>query len=893
MENKGSNNNNNGRKNGGGNNKNGMTIMVFILAALLVLFLTSLLNSCARNATNKEVSYSEFINMVESDKVEEVKFTSNRIKILPKSENKLYRITYYTAELKDESLLPLLKKHNVKFGGTVEDMASAILWNMVSFVLPLVLAWVILYFLIFRKIGGGGVMGVGKTTAKVYVEKSTGVTFKDVAGQDEAKESLQEVVDFLHNPKKYTDIGAKLPKGALLVGPPGTGKTLLAKAVAGEANVPFFSLAGSDFVEMFVGVGASRVRDLFKEAQKQAPCIIFIDEIDAIGKSRDTRYGGNDEREQTLNQLLAEMDGFDTSKGLLILAATNRPEVLDKALLRPGRFDRRIIVDKPDLKGRVETLKVHAKNVLMDDSVDLDAIALATSGAVGSDLANMINEAAINAVKHGRKHVNQGDLFESVEVVIAGKEKKDRIMGPKEKKMVAYHEVGHALVTALQKDTEPVQKITIVPRTMGALGYTMQVPEEEKYLMTKNELVARLITYMGGRAAEEIVFDSVTTGASNDIEQATKMARAMVTQYGMSERFGLMGLVTIEDKYLEGRASLNCGEETAAQIDQEVMKILKDSYDEAVRLLQENRDILNEISEYLYEHETITGKEFMKIFRQLKGIPDETPENTETEEMIQEDLEEDYLEVNTLEEPLPEEFMYGHGFQEEKEIQIIPLDKADAWEGNTAEEAACQSWEGYRNTADQEAAWEGDHNTADQEAAALEEYNNTANQEETSWADDDNTISSEEMSWEGYDSAANQEAVSSEEENIPGAVEDIIFLQAVNIAPQTETEAAVEEIGAKASPAIMEAVEEEPVKEEYVPSALEALNRAHAEPMEEVQVPSALEALEALKKMQTEHVEDETEAEPEVEDEEPEKMEEEPEEAEAEDYLDRLLKGMK
>ena len=893
MENKGSNNNNNGRKNGGGNNKNGMTIMVFILAALLVLFLTSLLNSCARNAANKEVSYSEFINMVESDKVEEVKFTSNRIKILPKSENKLYRITYYTAELKDESLLPLLKKHNVKFGGTVEDMASAILWNMVSFVLPLVLAWVILYFLIFRKIGGGGVMGVGKTTAKVYVEKSTGVTFKDVAGQDEAKESLQEVVDFLHNPKKYTDIGAKLPKGALLVGPPGTGKTLLAKAVAGEANVPFFSLAGSDFVEMFVGVGASRVRDLFKEAQKQAPCIIFIDEIDAIGKSRDTRYGGNDEREQTLNQLLAEMDGFDTSKGLLILAATNRPEVLDKALLRPGRFDRRIIVDKPDLKGRVETLKVHAKNVLMDDSVDLDAIALATSGAVGSDLANMINEAAINAVKHGRKHVNQGDLFESVEVVIAGKEKKDRIMGPKEKKMVAYHEVGHALVTALQKDTEPVQKITIVPRTMGALGYTMQVPEEEKYLMTKNELVARLITYMGGRAAEEIVFDSVTTGASNDIEQATKMARAMVTQYGMSERFGLMGLVTIEDKYLEGRASLNCGEETAAQIDQEVMKILKDSYDEAVRLLQENRDILNEISEYLYEHETITGKEFMKIFRQLKGIPDETPENTETEEMIQEDLEEDYLEVNTLEEPLPEEFMYGHGFQEEKEIQIIPLDKADAWEGNTAEEAACQSWEGYRNTADQEAAWEGDHNTADQEAAALEEYNNTANQEETSWADDDNTISSEEMSWEGYDSAANQEAVSSEEENIPGAVEDIIFLQAVNIAPQTETEAAVEEIGAKASPAIMEAVEEEPVKEEHVPSALEALNRAHAEPMEEVQVPSALEALEALKKMQTEHAEDETEAEPEVEDEEPEKMEEEPEEAEAEDYLDRLLKGMK
>ena len=672
MENKGNNNNNNGRKNGGGNNKNGMTVMIFIFAALLVLFLTSLLNSCARNATNKEITYSEFINMVENDKVEEVKFTSNRIKILPKSGNKLYRITYYTAELNDDTLLPLLRKHNVKFGGTVEDVSSAILWNMVSYILPLVLVWVLLYFLIFRKMGGGGVMGVGKTTAKVYVEKSTGVTFKDVAGQDEAKESLQEVVDFLHNPKKYTDIGAKLPKGALLVGPPVTGKTLLAKAVAGEAKVPFFSLAGSDFVEMFVGVGASRVRDLFKEAQKQAPCIIFIDEIDAIGKSRDTRYGGNDEREQTLNQLLAEMDGFDTSKGLLILAATNRPEVLDKALLRPGRFDRRIIVDKPDLKGRVDTLKVHAKNVLMDDSVDLDAIALATSGAVGSDLANMINEAAINAVKRGRKCVNQGDLFESVEVVIAGKEKKDRIMSSKEKKMVAYHEVGHALVTALQKDTEPVQKITIVPRTMGALGYTMQVPEEEKYLMTKNELRARLVTYMGGRAAEEIIFDSVTTGASNDIEQATKIARAMVTQYGMSDRFGLMGLVTVEDKYLDGRASLNCGEETAAQIDQEVMKILKDSYDEAIRLLQENRDILDEISGYLYEHETITGKEFMKIFRRLKGIP-------EPKEKIDEEFEEDFgedddLVVNTLEEPLPEEFLRG---SEETEFQAQEIPEAE------------------------------------------------------------------------------------------------------------------------------------------------------------------------------------------------------------------------
>lgn len=635
MDNKG-NNNNGGNGNNGGNNKNGMTIMVFILAALLVLFLTSLLNSCARDATNKEITYSEFVKMVEEDKVAEVMFTSSRIKITPKGQDtSLYRITYYTAELRDEELLPLLKEHGVKFGGEVEDISTTIMWNFVSYILPLLLVWVLLYFLIFRKMGGGSMMGVGKTTAKVYVEKSTGVTFKDVAGQDEAKESLQEVVDFLHNPKRYIDIGAKLPKGALLVGPPGTGKTLLAKAVAGEANVPFFSLAGSDFVEMFVGVGASRVRDLFKEAQKQAPCIIFIDEIDAIGKSRDTRYGGNDEREQTLNQLLAEMDGFDTSKGLLILAATNRPEVLDKALLRPGRFDRRIIVDKPDLKGRVETLKVHAKNVLMDETVDLDAIALATSGAVGSDLANMINEAAINAVKHGRKYVNQSDLFESVEVVIAGKEKKDRIMGPKEKKMVAYHEVGHALVTALQKDAEPVQKITIVPRTMGALGYTMQVPEEEKYLMTRNELMAHLVTYMGGRAAEELVFESVTTGASNDIEQATKIARAMVTQYGMSEKFGLMGLVTIESQYLDGRASLNCGEETAAQIDQEVMRILKECYDTAIRLLRENRSILDEIAQYLYENETITGKEFMKIFRKLKGIP-EPEEKTDAEKAAEE-----------------------------------------------------------------------------------------------------------------------------------------------------------------------------------------------------------------------------------------------------------------
>ena len=612
-------NNNNKGNNQRNNNRNGMTILIFILAGLVVLFIASIVNSQINKMTNQEISYSKFWEMVEEDKVESVVIDSNHIEITPKKESdKPSFITYYTVGINDPDLLPLLREHNVDVRKEDVNTTGSILYSILSFVLPVLLCWILLAFLMRRMGGGGGVMGVGKSTAKVYVEKSTGVTFKDVAGQDEAKESLQEVVDFLHNPQKYTEIGAKLPKGALLVGPPGTGKTLLAKAVAGEAKVPFFSLAGSDFVEMFVGVGASRVRDLFKEAQKQAPCIIFIDEIDAIGKSRDSRYGGNDEREQTLNQLLAEMDGFDTSKGLLILAATNRPEVLDKALLRPGRFDRRIIVDKPDLKGRVETLKVHSKDVLMDDSVDLEAIALATSGAVGSDLANMINEAAINAVKNGRKYVNQADLFESVEVVIAGKEKKDRIMGPKEKKLVAYHEVGHALVTALQKDTEPVQKITIVPRTMGALGYTMQVPEEEKYLMTKNELLAHLVTYMGGRAAEEIAFDSVTTGASNDIEQATKLARAMVTQYGMSDRFGLMGLVTIEDQYLEGRAALNCGDETASQIDKEVMEILQNSYNKAKELLAGHRSALDQISEYLYEHETITGKEFMDIFRRIQ-----------------------------------------------------------------------------------------------------------------------------------------------------------------------------------------------------------------------------------------------------------------------------------
>ena len=602
-------NNNNNNNNNNRNNKNGQMFLAFLLVSLVMLFIMSYVNSKMDQMSSEEITYSRFLKMVEEDKVESVEIGSSEIKITPKEEKKDTKVnnglttikkTYYTGIVENPDLLKTLEKHDVNIKGTIPDNTSVWIYNILSFVIPLVLVWVLLGFLM-RRMGGGG--------------------------EDEAKESLQEVVDFLHNPKRYTEIGAKLPKGALLVGPPGTGKTLLAKAVAGEANVPFFSLAGSSFVEMFVGVGASRVRDLFKEAQKQAPCIIFIDEIDAIGKSRDAHYGGNDEREQTLNQLLSEMDGFDASKGLLILAATNRPEVLDKALLRPGRFDRRIIVDKPDLKGREAILQVHAKDVLMDETVDLNAIALATSGAVGSDLANMINEAAINAVKHGRKYVSQADLFESVEVVIAGKEKKDRIMGPKEKKIVAYHEVGHALVTALQKNTEPVQKITIVPRTHGALGYVMQVPEEEKFLKSKEELEEDLVTFMAGRAAEEIVFHSVTTGASNDIEQATRIARAMVAQYGMSERFGLMGLATVESQYLDGEARLNCGEETAAEIDKEVMKMLKESYEKAKQLLSENREVLDKIAAHLYEKENITGKEFMKIYRELKGIPEPEEEN--------------------------------------------------------------------------------------------------------------------------------------------------------------------------------------------------------------------------------------------------------------------------
>ena len=608
--------------------------MAFVLVSLIVLFIMSMVTNKIASADTSEISYTEFLQMVEEDKVEAVEFDSYEIRITPVSESKnpyQQRQTYYCGLVNDLDLIPMLKAEGIEISRAIPDNTSTWLFNILSIVLPLVLIWIIMGAVM--KHMGGGAMGVGKSKAKVFnMEKTTGVTFKDVAGQDEAKESLQEVVDFLHNPQKYREIGAKLPKGALLVGPPGTGKTLLAKAVAGEAGVPFFSLAGSDFVEMFVGVGAARVRDLFQDAQKQAPCIIFIDEIDAIGKSRDSRYGGgNDEREQTLNQLLAEMDGFDTSKGLLILAATNRPEVLDKALLRPGRFDRRIIVDKPDLKGRLETLKVHSKDVMMDETVDLDALALATAGLVGSDLANTINEAAINAVKKGRKYVNQADLFEAFELVaVGGKEKKDRIMGDKERKIVSYHEVGHALIAALQKNSEPVQKITIVPRTMGALGYVMQVPEEEKYLNTKAELHDMLVGLLGGRAAEEIVFDTVTTGASNDIEKATDIARSMVTQYGMSERFGLMGLATVESKYLSGQATLNCADVTAAAVDEEVMNLLSNSYKKAKDLLLDNRDVLDKIADFLIEKETITGKEFMKIFRELKGIPE--PEEEKKEE---------------------------------------------------------------------------------------------------------------------------------------------------------------------------------------------------------------------------------------------------------------------
>ena len=615
-----------------GSNKNHQSILAFLICLLVTLVCFALFTNMLKD-NSSEISYDKFIDMVDKDQVKEVTIQSSTLTIVPKKQNSEYEdMSYYTTKTEDSTALTKrLEGKGIKFKTDPPDVFGEFVAMILSVVLPTLLLFGLLMFSMRRMNKGGGIMGmgVGKSKAKAYVQKETGVTFKDVAGQDEAKESLQEVVDFLHNPGKYTAIGAKLPKGALLVGPPGTGKTLLAKAVAGEAQVPFFSLSGSEFVEMFVGVGASRVRDLFEEAKKNAPCIVFIDEIDAIGKSRDSRYGGgNDEREQTLNQLLAEMDGFDTSKGLLILAATNRPEVLDPALLRPGRFDRRVIVDRPDLRGRVDILKVHAKNVLLDETVDFETIALATSGAVGSDLANMINEAAILAVKKGRKAVSQKDLEESVEVVLVGKEKKDRILSKQERRIVSYHEVGHALVNALQKDSEPVQKITIVPRTMGALGYVMQVPEEEKYLNTKKELEAMLVGYLGGRAAEEIVFDTVTTGAANDIEQATKVARAMITQYGMSEKFGLMGLATQENQYLSGRAVLNCGDDTATEIDHEVMKLLHHSYEEAKRILGSHRTEMDKIAEYLIRKETITGKEFMKILRAVQQGMD-IPENLE------------------------------------------------------------------------------------------------------------------------------------------------------------------------------------------------------------------------------------------------------------------------
>lgn len=702
--------NQNNKNKGPNNNRQGWGIILF--TTLLITFIVMGLFSLMRGGTPEEISYDKFLKLVDNKKVESVTFTNSRINIVltdsarkeklkgtlkevkdeskksssskesteksgtsdsskdsssSAGENETYDLIsqlqeqmqdsgdteekdpdYYTGLVNDETLVEKLKKGGVQFKAEVPDTAGSLITELVITVVPIILMVLLFAFFMKRMTKGGGMMGIGKSNAKMYMEKQTGVTFQNVAGQDEAKESLQEVVDFLHNPEKYSGIGAKLPKGALLVGPPGTGKTLLAKAVAGEAGVPFFSLSGSAFVEMYVGVGASRVRDLFKQAQQMAPCIVFIDEIDAIGKTRDTAMGGNDEREQTLNQLLAEMDGFDTNKGLLLLAATNRPEVLDPALLRPGRFDRRIIVDKPDLKGRVDILKVHSKDVKMDETVDLEAIALATSGAVGSDLANMINEAAITAVKHGRQVVSQKDLFEAVEVVLVGKEKKDRIMNEEERRIVSYHEVGHALVSALQKDAEPVQKITIVPRTMGALGYVMQTPEEEKFLNTKKELKAMLVGLLAGRAAEEVVFDTVTTGASNDIEKATKVARAMITQYGMSEKFGLIGLESVQSRYLDGRAVMNCGEATAAEIDAEVMEMLKAAYEEAKRLLRENREALDKISEFLIEKETITGKEFMKILRKVQGI--EESEELETKKEAR-------IAMKPVEEPAQEVWM--------------------------------------------------------------------------------------------------------------------------------------------------------------------------------------------------------------------------------------------
>ena len=669
--------NNNNQNNNSKMPKNAQVIIAWVVTFLIAVAGLSYLHNALSARTTEELSYDTFMNMVDEKQVEAVSVEDSRITIEPKStwEGYMPGKTYYTVRMdNDLTLAERLRTAGVDTHRIRKD-GNFIIQTIVSYLLLFGLMGILLNFMMRRVGGGGGIMGVGKSNAKVYVQKETGVTFRDVAGEDEAKESLTEIVDFLHNPGKYTKIGAKLPKGALLVGPPGTGKTLLAKAVAGEAKVPFYSLSGSDFVEMFVGVGASRARDLFKQAQESAPCIIFIDEVDAIGKSRDSRFGGgNDEREQTLNQLLSEMDGFDSSKGLLVLAATNRPEILDPALLRPGRFDRRIIVDKPDLKGRVDILKVHSRDVLMDESVDLDAIALATSGAVGSDLANMINEAAILAVKSGRQAVAQKDLFEAVEVVLVGKEKKDRIMNKEERRIVSYHEVGHALVSALQKDAEPVQKITIVPRTMGALGYVMHVPEEEKYLNTKKELHAMLVGALAGRAAEELVFDTVTTGAANDIEQATRMARAMITQYGMSDKFGLMGLATQEDQYLTGRTVMNCGDATAAEVDNEVMKMLKEAYEEAKALLSENRDVMDKIAEFLIEKETITGKEFMKIFREMKGIPEpEEKDKTDADKMddvvSRKDTFGDKKEEAVLSSPAAEETAPKEPSQETKDTE--------------------------------------------------------------------------------------------------------------------------------------------------------------------------------------------------------------------------------
>ena len=614
---------------GGGkkDNRSGPRIALFLIVTLICIFVLTAISNLMRSSTTQEISFNEFLAMVEKGEVTEVHLSDTTIEISSEEKdtsplslyglgNGMTTVTRYTGYVEYPELVQLLLDADVQIYQDIPNAASMLISILVSYVLPIAIVWIFFMFIMRRN--GGGIMGVGKSNAKMYVQKETGVTFRDVAGQEEAKESLVEIVDFLHDPEKYTRIGAKLPKGALLVGPPGTGKTLLARAVAGEAKVPFFSLSGSSFVEMFVGVGASRVRDLFKQAQQQAPCIVFIDEIDAIGKSRDTRFGGNDEREQTLNQLLAEMDGFDSSKGVVILAATNRPEVLDKALLRPGRLDRRIIVDKPDLKGRIDTLKVHAKGVKMDETVDFETIALATSGAVGSDLANIVNEAAITAVKKKRDFVTQEDMFEAVELVLVGKEKKDRIMSEKERSIVSYHEVGHALVSALQKETEPVQKITIVPRTMGALGYVMNVPEEEKYLNSEEELRAMIVEYMGGRAAEEVVFSSVTTGAANDIERATKLARSMVTQYGMSEEFGLMSLESVESVYLDGKAVTNCADETAAMIDEVVKRMLKDAYEKAKEILSGNREELDEIAAFLIKKESITGEEFMRILNDIR-----------------------------------------------------------------------------------------------------------------------------------------------------------------------------------------------------------------------------------------------------------------------------------